>query len=337
MAIYDREARQPLSEYLKTDTGNLVFIPNATYGVNVIARSLALRPGDEILTTNHEYGACDYTWEFLCQKTGATYYHQPIHLPVSSREEIVDQFWEGVTAKTKIIYLSHITSPTALQLPVEIICTRARQSGIMTIVDGAHAPGQISLNLETIGADWYVGNLHKWAMSPKGAGFLYVRPEMQYLVEPLVVSWGYHATPETSSGSQFQDYLGWSGTKDPSAALAVPAALQFMQEHLWEHVRQECHALLHQALQRICDLVQMSPLYPLDSSLYHQMGIAPLPHDTDLANLKVRLYDEYQVEVPLIDWNGKKFVRISVQGYNAPEDIEALYTGLRVLLPQVRS
>jgi len=332
---FDRQARKSLSNYLHTDADNLVFITNATQGVNIIARSLALAPGDEILTTDHEYGACDYTWEFCCQKNNATYLHQPISLPVLTSEEIAEQFWSGVTPRTKVIYLSHITSPTALRLPVEIICAQAREAGILTIVDGAHAPGQIPIDLDTLYADWYVGNLHKWALSPKGAGFLYSRPEMQPLIEPLIVSWGYHTTPETTNGSQFQDYLGWTGTKDPSASLSVPAALQFMLEHNWEKVRQDCHDILQPALQRICELVQMEPLYPLESDLYYQMGIAPLPPQTDLVSLKKSLYDEYRVEVPLIDWNNRKFVRISVQGYNTPEHLEALYAGLVELLPQV--
>ncbi len=337
MSTLDREARQPLGAYLHTDADNLVFVTNATQGVNIIARSLVLGPGDEILTTDHEYGACDYTWEFICQKTGAVYSHQPIPLPAYSLEEMADQFWQGVTPHTKVIYLSHITSPTALRLPVESICARARQVGILTVVDGAHAPGQIPLDLEAddtdhhCGADWYIGNLHKWALSPKGAGFLYARPEVQSLVEPLVVSWGYHTIPETTSGSQFQDYLGWTGTKDPAASLSVPTAIQFMQEHHWDRVRQDCHALLRQAIERICDLVQMEPLYPLDSNLYHQMGIAPLPPNTDIFALKTCLYDEFHIEVPLIEWNGRKFVRISVQGYNTQEDIDGLVSALEHL------
>lgn len=336
MMALDREARQPLGVYLNTHPDNLVFVTNATHGVNIIARSLALTSGDEILTSDHEYGACDYTWEFICSKTGASYVHQHIPLPAQSSEQIVEQFWQAVTPKTRLIYLSHITSPTALRLPIEAICRRARQANILTLIDGAHAPGQISLDLEALGADWYTGNLHKWALSPKGAGFLYARPEVQHLVEPLVVSWGYHAAPEASTGSRFQDLLGWTGTRDPAASLSVPAALQFMEEHRWELVRQDCHILLRQAIEKLCELVQMAPLYPLEADLYFQMGIAPLPPGTDLALLKRRLYDEYRVEVPLIDWNSQKFVRISVQGYNTQADLDALTKGLRALLPQVR-
>ena len=325
----DCEARGVLAAYLHTRAENLAFVPNATHGVNTIARSLNLQPGDEILTTDHEYGACDNTWEFSCRKTGASLVHQHIPLPARSREEMVEQFWQGVTPRTRLIYLSHITSPTALRLPVETICARARQAGIPTLVDGAHAPGQIPLDLEVVGADWYTGNCHKWMLAPKGAGFLYARPEVQALVEPLVVSWGYHATPETTSGSTFLDYLGWTGTHDPSAYLTVPAAIQFMAEHDWESVGRNCHTLLRQALAEICELVGIEPSYALDTDLYAQMAIVPLPPETDLAALKTSLYDEYQIEVPLTEWNGRKFLRVSIQAYNSPADIAALLEALR--------
>jgi isopenicillin-N epimerase len=326
------EAREALANYIHTAAENLAFVPNATHGVNIIARSLRLGPGDEILTSDHEYGACDYIWEYICQKTGASYLRQHIPLPAGSAEEIAEQFWQGVTARTRLIYLSHITSPTALRLPVEAICPRARQAGILTLVDGAHAPGQIPLDLEALGTDWYTGNCHKWMLAPKGAGFLYARPEVQPLVEPLVVSWGYHATPETTSGSTFLDYLGWTGTRDPAAYLSVPAAIQFMAEHDWERVRRDCNSLLRQALAELSELVGIPPLYPLDSDLYAQMAIAPLPPETDLAMLKTRLCDDYRIEVPLTEWNGRKFLRISIQAYNSPNDIAALQAALRILL-----
>jgi isopenicillin-N epimerase len=323
-----------LGEYLDADTDDLVYIPNATHGVNIIAHSLHLKPGDEILTTDHEYGACDYTWDFMCEKTGAIYSHQNISLPVHSKEEIVEQLWQGVTPRTKVIYLSHITSSTALRLPVEEICQRSRQMGILTIVDAAHSLGQIPVDLRLLNADMVFGNAHKWLMNAKGSAFLYVRRELQDLIEPLVVSWGYHATPEIATGSRFVDYLQWTGTKDPAAALTVPDALQFMKDHDWDTVRCQCHLLLRQVIERICDLTNMQPLYPLDADFYSQMGIAPLPR-SDLATLKYRLYDEYKIEVPLTEWRDRQFVRISVQGYNAQEDIDALVGALEVLLPQV--
>jgi len=329
-----KDSGSVLGAYLNADVDDLVYIPNATYGVNIIARSLEIKQGDEILTTNHEYGACDYTWDFICGKAGASYIHQPIPMPVDSEEEIVRQFWLGVTPQTKIIYLSHITSPTALRLPVERICQLAKEAGVLTVIDAAHSPGQIPVDLQALGADIVFGNCHKWMLNAKGSAFLYVRRELQHLIDPLIVSWGYNPTPETTTGSRFIDILQWTGTKDPAAALTVPTALQFMQDNNWDEVRKECHNLLRQAIEKICNVVDMPPLYPLASDFYSQMGIAPIPL-SNLAVLKSRLYDEHKIEVPLIEWQDKQFVRISVQGYNSQADMDALVHALKVLLPQV--
>lgn len=329
-----RHSRMLLGAYLNADPDDLVYIPNATHGVNIIAHSLQFKPGDEILTSDHEYGACDFTWDFMCGKTGARYIHQPIPLPVRSREEIIEQFWRGVTPRTRVIYLSQITSSTALRLPVEEICRRARQLGIMTIIDAAHSPGQIPMDLQELNADMVFGNAHKWMMNVKGSAFLYVRRELQDLIEPLVVSWGYYATPDIATGSRFVDYLQWTGTKDPTAALTVPDAIQFMKDHDWDQVRCQCHLWLRQAIERICALTGLPPLYPLDSDFYSQMGIAPLPR-SDLPTLKSRLYDEFKIEVPLTEWHDGHFIRISIQGYNSQQDVDALVDALEILLPQV--
>ncbi|MEW5872620.1 MAG: aminotransferase class V-fold PLP-dependent enzyme [Chloroflexota bacterium] len=331
-----RQARQALGIYLHAAPDDLVFAPNATYGVNIVARSLALKPGDEILTSDHEYGACDNTWNFLCHKSGASYVRQSIPLPIQSPEVFFERFWQGVTPRTKLIYLSHITSPTAQYFPIEAICQQARQAGILTLVDGAHAPGQIPLDLEALGADFYTGNCHKWMLSPKGAGFLYARREAQSLVEPLVVSWGYSADEKTTSGSRYIDLLQWSGTHEPAAALSVPAAIQFMQEHDWDEVRQGCHQLLRQALQRIEALTGLPSAYPENQELTPlppQMGVARLPRQRDLAAVKARLYDEYRIEVPLVEWNEEHFMRISIQGYNSRSDVDALVQALAQILP----
>ncbi|MEO7912469.1 MAG: aminotransferase class V-fold PLP-dependent enzyme, partial [Roseiflexaceae bacterium] len=192
-------ARAPLASYLGTQADNLVYVPNATYGINIVARSLELAAGDEVLATNHEYGACDRAWRFTCERRGVHYINQPIALPVESEEAVVEQLWSGVTERTRVIFLSHITSPTALIFPLAAICRRAREQGIMTVIDGAHAPGQIDLALDQLGADFYTGNCHKWLCAPKSAGFLYARPELQALLYPLVISWGWESqTPGVS-------------------------------------------------------------------------------------------------------------------------------------------
>ena len=158
-------SRAVLADYFGIQRDNLVYVTNATVGVNIVARSLELGIGDEVLATNHEYGACDRTWRFLSQKHGFAYINQPISVPLASMEDFIEQFWQSVTPHTKVIFLSHITSPTATIFPVAEVCRRASAQDILTVVDGAHAPGQIPLNLEEVGADFYIGNLHKWMLS----------------------------------------------------------------------------------------------------------------------------------------------------------------------------
>ncbi|MGH2510817.1 MAG: aminotransferase class V-fold PLP-dependent enzyme, partial [Ktedonobacteraceae bacterium] len=270
-----REAREPLAAYVGTQTDQIVFVQNATLGVNIIARSLLLEPGDEVLATDHEYGAADRTWRFLCEPRGIKYINQPLPLPFESDEAMIEHLWQGVTPRTKVIFLSHITSPTALIFPVEKICQRARAAGIITVVDGAHAPGHIPLHLDTLGADFYVGNCHKWLCAPKGAGFLYARPERQALLQPLIVSWGWESL--TPSASTFQDFFGWTGTADPAAYLSVPAAIAFQHEHDWDSVRLACHELVTSARQQINALVGGEPLSSDSPHWWGQMCAVPLP------------------------------------------------------------
>jgi len=330
-----RDSRVELGHYVNCDPDDIAYIPNATYGVNNVARSITLKEGDEVLTTNHEYGACDFTWDFLCKKVGAKYVHQPISLPVTSDIDICEQLFQGINERTRVIFLSHITSPTALKFPVKEICLRARQLGILSVVDGAHALGQVEFSLEHIGADFYTSNCHKWSLAPKGAAFLYARKSVQHLIEPLVVSWGFGNDPKFGSGSQFIDYLQWTGTKDPAAALTVPAAIDFMAKHHWEDVRKECHLLLRESIERINNITQLQPIYPLDSDFYIQMGVAVLPPSTDLVVLKKRLYDEFKVEVPLTQLGKMKFMRISFQAYNSRDDLEILISALEKILHEV--
>ena len=325
------EARAALGAYVGADGDDLVFVPNATTGVNIVARSLDLRPGDEVLGTDHEYGAVERTWTYLCERQGAHYRAQPIALPVTDAESVVEQLWQGVTERTRAIIISHITSPTALTLPVAEICRRARERGILTVVDGAHAPGHISLDLEALGADFYSGNCHKWLCGPKSAGFLYARRERQAMLQPLIVSWGWR--PREPGSSPFQDLFGWTGTQDPSAALSVPAAIAFQREHDWPRVRAACHTLLSQARAEVAALTGMAPICPDDEEWYGQMASLPLPVEgLPAKELQRRLFDEHGIEVPINEWGGRRFVRVSIEGYNSPRDVERLLDGLRALI-----
>jgi isopenicillin-N epimerase len=319
------DTRAALGNYLGAQPDDLVYVTNATVGVNIVARSLELGPGDEVLTTDHEYGACDRAWRFLSKKRVFTYKHQPIPVPIKNTDDFVEQLWQGVTSQTRVIFFSHITSPTAIIFPVVDVCRRAREQGILTVVDGAHVPGQIPLNLEEIGADFYTGNLHKWLCTPKGAGFLYARPEGQNMLEPLVVSWGWES--EKPGPSKFIDQHEWWGTRDISAFLSVPAAIRFQKENDWDKVRFDCHSLAVQAEKRIRALTGLPSQYA-DDAWYAQMVAAPLPTETDIVTLKTRLYDAYRIEVPFVEWNDRKLIRVSVQGYNTQADIDRLLEAL---------
>jgi isopenicillin-N epimerase len=217
-----------------------------------------------------------------------------------------------------------------------MICQRAREQGIITIIDGAHAPGQIRVDLSSLQADFYVGNCHKWMLSPKGAGFIYVRSELQNLIEPLVVSWGYQSRQNTPRESRFIDYLQWNGTKDPAAALSVPTAIEFMDKYHWDEVGQNCHNILRDTMERISEITNIPSLYPLHSNLYQQMGTIPIPRMRNLNEFKVRIYSEYKIEIPHIEWENQHYLRLSVQGYNTTEEMELLVKALKDLLPRMK-
>lgn len=321
------EARTQLGAYLGARAEDLVFVPNATTGVNTVARSLPLQPGDEILATDHEYGACDATWQFVCAQRGAVYRHVPISLPYR-RDEVVARMLAAVTPRTRVLFISHVSSATALVFPVAELCAAARERGLLTLVDGAHAPGQLPLDLQAIGADFYTGNCHKWLCAPKGAAFLHARPEHHALLDAPVVSWGYAA--EVAGHTGFDAYTGrttlerrlqWQGTRDLAAYLTVPAAIEFQARHDWPAVQQRCHAMARDALHRIAGRFGLAPV--CDDADFAQMVVIPVPH-TDAEGLRRRLFDDSRIEIPVTQHAGRSFVRLSVQAYTSEADIRRL-------------
>jgi isopenicillin-N epimerase len=325
-----QSARLVLADYLDTLPGNLVFVQNATTGLNIVARSLNLAQGDEVLSSDHEYGALDRTWNFLAQKRGFKYVNVPIQIPTSTEINFIDQFWKGVTPHTRVIFISHITSPTAIIFPIKELCSRARKAGILTIIDGAHVPGQITLSLDELGADIYCGNLHKWLCAPKGSAFLFARPEVQSLIEPLIVSWGWQS--EDPGPSPFIHLLEWTGTRDISAFLAVPEAIHFQQDFHWDEIRPICHSLTSELQQRIVALTGIPSLHPDSLDWFAQMGAAFLPDWIIGDEIQSRLFYEFQIEVPVTKWNGHKLIRFSLQAYNSHEDIIKLEKALKFIL-----
>ena len=321
-----QSAREDLARYLGTQASNLVFVTNATTGLNIIAHSLDLHSGDEVLTTDHEYGSMDVMWRFMAEKKGFCYINHRLQLPIKDAACLINDFWQGVTERTRVIYISHITSPTAIILPIEEICRRARQAGIVTVVDGAHAPGQIPLALDSLGADFYSGNLHKWLCAPKGSGFLYARPEVHHLVEPLIVTYSWEQA--RNAPDRFVNVLQYNGTRDLAAFLAVPDAIRFQQEYAWDKVRAYCHGLAAETRHRMVEQAGLPAYYPDSPEWYAQMGTAPLPAQVDVTALRTYLYSQHRVEVPVIEWNGHKHIRFSFQGYNGPDDVDALTNGI---------
>jgi isopenicillin-N epimerase len=310
-------ARAELSRYLNAPVDDLVFVANATTGVNLAARSLDLRAGDEILTTDLEYGACDLAWEWLAARTGAAYIRASIPLPLASASELVDALFAHATPRTRVVYISHITSATALVLPVDEIVSRARDLGLITIVDGAHAPAHVPIDVEALGADFYSGNTHKWLMAPKGAGFLHAQPEHQERVDAAIVSWGY------AEGHTFQERIETQGTRDPAAWLAVPDAIRYQAERDWDAVRTRCRALTHEVRAELCDLVGTEPLAPAD--MLGQMASVRLPKPDP--GLRDRLRTNHRVEIPVAGTD-HDLLRISIAAYTTHDDIDRLLAAL---------
>ncbi len=318
---YLKESRIWLAEYLTCNADDLVYVPNPTYAVNIVARSLDLKAGDEVLTTNIEYGACDRTWDFYCEEKGAKYIKQAISLPLTSKEAFLDDFWKGFSDKTRLVFLSQITSATGLILPVKEICEEAKRRGLLVFIDGAHVPGHIPLNLTSLNADFYTGACHKWMLTPKGSSFLHVKREHQKQLDPLVVSWGYKA--DFPSNSQFLDYHQFNGTRDFSAYLTIPKAIEFMKWNDWLGVAEGCRILVQKWLPGLCDLVGSKPLAPVTDEFIGQMGSIPVRCENPI-ELKNILYKEYKIEIPVMVQNGQTYVRYSINAFNTEEDLVKL-------------
>ena len=311
------DARRALAEYVGCPAEDLAFVQNATTGVNLAARSLALDPGDEVLATDLEYGACDLAWEWVCRRAEARYVRAPIPLPLHGTNEVVDALFAQASERTRAVYVSHIASTTGLVLPVEEIVARARELGLVTIIDGAHAPAQVPVDLAALGADFYSGNAHKWLGAPKGAGFIHVPPEHQDRVDAAIVSWGYQ------EGKSFCERIEKQGTRDPAAWLTVPAAIRFQAEREWDTVRDRSRRLAREARQELCNLLGTEPLAP--DSMVAQMAAVRLPRPAP--DLSERLFARHRVEIP-IGGAEKDVLRLSVAAYTTRDEIDRLLTAL---------
>ncbi len=334
------EARQTLADFVGAPAEALAFVPNATTGINAVLRSLchpslgaqALGPGDELLTTDHEYNASRNVFNFVADWTGATVVVADVPFPIASPQAVIDALLAKVSARTKLVLIDHVSSQTALIFPLPEIIQALSARGIDVLVDGAHAPGMIPLNLSELGAAYYTGNCHKWLCAPKGAAFLYVRPDRQSAIRPMVISHG--ANSPRRDRSQFQLEFDWMGTSDPTAYLSVPTALQFMGSLLpggWEALMAHNHQLALEARDRLC--AQLQCPIPAPDAMLGSMAAIPLS-DGDIADLATPLWEQFKIQVPINPWHRSpnRLLRVSAQLYNTPAEYDYLADALSQLL-----
>jgi isopenicillin-N epimerase len=330
-----REAKKRLGSFLSGDDECLAFLPNATTAVNTVLRSLDFSPKDELLTTNHVYNSCRNVLEFVAAKTGATLKIVDVPFPLQSEQIVTDSILKGVSDSTKIVLVDHITSDTALIFPVKKIVEELNKLNIKSLIDGSHAPGNISLNLRDIGATFYVGNCYKWLCAPRASAFLYVTKENQSLIRPLVISHG--ANSKNTHKSFFEIEFDWLGTTDPSPVLAIPKTLDYLEdifqdgiEGLMKHNR-ELALAARVNVQKIIEVPT-----PCPDSFIGSMVSLPLPERLNrysYIELRDALYDCFKIQVPIIAWgtDTKNLVRFSSQIYNTIDEYDYLAHALMSL------
>jgi isopenicillin-N epimerase len=333
------EARTHVGAFLHADPEGIAFLPNATAGVNTVLRSLRFVPGDELLTADHEYNAVINAMRFVARRDGADVTVAPIPYPIASEDQVVDALVGAVTPRTRLLVISHVTSPTALVLPVERLVREFAARGIDTLVDAAHAPGMVPLDVDALGAAYWTGNGHKWPCAPKGAGVLWVREDRRGVIHPMSISHGANA-PLSDGRTRFRHEFDWTGTADPTAYLTLPAAIDWMAAQVpggWPEVMATNRSLALAGRDTICAALGID--VPAPPSLIGSMATIPLPRvasDAAAATLAQRLYDAHGIEVPIIGWPvpaarssadtapAHALLRISAQRYNELADYERL-------------
>jgi len=334
-------ARETLARFLSVDARDLVAVPNTTTGVNTVLRSLPFGAGDELLVTDHEYNACRNAIDFVAARAGARVVVAAIPFPLRSPREVVDAVSAAATPRTRLALIDHITSQTGLVLPVREIVSVLAARGIETLVDGAHAPGMVPLEVEQLGAAYYTGNGHKWLCAPKGAAFLWVRRDRQQTVRPLVISHG--ANSPRPGRSRFHDEFDWTGTSDPTAFLCLPRAIEClgaMVEGGWSEVRRRNRALALEARSTLAAALDVEP--PCPATMVGSLVSLPLPDGSGNPPpsplygdpLQEALLARHRIEAPVIAWPQppRRLLRVSAQLYNDASQYRRLAEALRLLL-----
>lgn len=326
------DALAVLGDFIGADAQDLCFVDNATVAMNIVAQSVPLQPGDEILLNNHEYGAVRRIWQAACARQNAKLIQPAIPVPIATASEIVDAIFAAVTPRTKLIIVSHVTSPTAIVFPVEEVCRRANALKIPVCIDGPHAIAMRPLSLKKLGCAFYCASLHKWLSAPLGSGFLYVRRDWQQKLIPPVVSWGGSLSGRSS---RWQDDYNWLGTRDPAPFLAVPHAIRFLEDIGVEAFREHGHGLAKIVRERLTNAWNVEALIPDDTQFYGTMITIPLPPGPILRAkphamdpLQTALWEKHRMECPVMDWNGRRHLRVSCHAYNTRADLERLFAAL---------
>tara|TARA_B100001029_G_scaffold174915_1_gene175628 strand:- start:34 stop:1185 length:1152 start_codon:yes stop_codon:yes gene_type:complete len=319
-----------LSKFINCDEDDIVFFPNPTTAMNEVFRSINLKIDDEILSTNHEYGALNKAWDFITLKTGAKYIQTKIPIPLHSHIDFINRIESKINKNTKVIFLSHITSSTGLIFPVKEIIELAKKYGIISIIDGAHVPGHINLDISKLNPDIYTGTCHKWMLSPKGVSFLYVKKEIQNQIDPLIISWGY--ANEKVERSSFQDEHLWQGTKDISPYLTISKTLEFREKHNWENISNICKKRIIEFGVEIKNKLSLKPLCSLDSKFLGQMLSFDLNLPVSKLNQVLNILRANSIVIPIFEWENKLLMRISLNGYNSEDDIQRLLLALNKII-----
>lgn len=321
--------RSSLASFLGTVPERLDLVANASEAVNSILRSLELSPGDELLVPDHVYGAVHQTLRYVAHRTGATVKVVHIPVPVQDSQQLVKLVQNAMTDRTRLLLVDHVTSPTAIRFPVRDLAAVARARGIDVLVDGAHGPGMLDLDVDSIGATWYIGNLHKWVCAPIGAAFIVTDPGRIDTLHPAIISHGYQ--------QGHVEEFNWQGTRDYTPWRSIPFVLDWIQrEWGWDAMRRHNHQMASWAHAMLCEAWEVEPISPLDASLLGSMATLALPESIrasyqQLGPLHDHLRDEHGIEVPIMEWDGRLWIRVSAQLYNRPEDYRRLADVVRTM------
>jgi isopenicillin-N epimerase len=339
------QARDVLAKFVGAKSDDLAFVVNATAGVNTVLRSLKFAPGDELLTTDQEYNASRNALDFVAQLHGAQVTVAAIPFPIESPDVVVERILAKVTAKTRLALVDHVSSPTGLVFPIEKIVRALAAKGVDTLVDGAHGPGQLELELDELGAAYYTGNCHKWLCTPKGSALLHVRRDRQERIRPLSISHG--ANSKRTDRSRFRLEFDWPGTFDPTPWLVIPDAIEFLgslfpggrgESDGFAALRRHNHELAMYGRAKLLDALQLAPTCP--ESMVGSLAAVVLPErrgadaKAEFDPLHLELFEKHHIEVPLPAWPAppKRLLRISAQAYNVPAEYERLAALLPALL-----